>query len=61
LGFFFDKNQKVIQPIFEKRVTLVLECSFVKTDTLALMVAVSFCAGVRYKKYSGQQEIAPKN
>lgn len=25
------------------------------------MEAASFCAGVRHKRYSGQQEIAPEN
>ncbi|WP_264524775.1 hypothetical protein [Flavobacterium sp. N502536] len=30
-------------------------------NELALMVAASFCAGVRYKRYSGQQELAPEN
>jgi len=30
-----------------------------KTKALALMGAASFCAGVRHKRYSGQQEIAP--
>ncbi|MEN2413605.1 hypothetical protein [Flavobacterium mesophilum] len=28
-------------------------------STLALMEAASFCAGVQYKRYSGQQESAP--
>jgi hypothetical protein len=28
-------------------------------NALALMEATSFCAGVRHKRYSGQQEIAP--
>ena len=32
-----------------------------KTNALALMETASFCAGVRHKRYSGQQEIAPKN
>jgi hypothetical protein len=32
-----------------------------KTDALALMEAASFCAGVRHKRYSGQQETAPQN
>jgi len=32
-----------------------------KTKALALMGAASFCAGVRHKRYSGQQEIAPEN
>jgi hypothetical protein len=32
-----------------------------KTNALALMEAASFCAGVRHKKYSGQQETAPEN
>jgi len=31
-----------------------------KTKALALMEAASFCSGVRYKRYSGQQETAPK-
>jgi len=31
-----------------------------KTITLALMEAASFCAGVRHKRYSGQQETAPE-
>jgi hypothetical protein len=26
-----------------------------RTNTLALMVAASFCAGFRHKRYSGQQ------
>jgi len=30
-----------------------------KTDALALMGTASFCGGVRRKRYSGQQEIAP--
>ena len=30
-----------------------------KTSALALMGATSFCAGVRRKRYSGQQESAP--
>jgi hypothetical protein len=30
-----------------------------KRNALALMEAASFCAGVRHKRYSGQQEIAP--
>lgn len=30
-----------------------------KKDGLALMVMASFCDGVRHKRYSGQQEIAP--
>jgi hypothetical protein len=30
-----------------------------KRNPLALMEATSFCAGVRHKRYSGQQEIAP--
>jgi hypothetical protein len=30
-----------------------------KRNALALMGATSFCAGVRHKRYSGQQEIAP--
>nr|WP_315195245.1 hypothetical protein [uncultured Flavobacterium sp.] len=32
-----------------------------KTNTLALMETASFCAGVRHKRYSGQQEAALKN
>jgi hypothetical protein len=32
-----------------------------KTKALALMIATSSCAGVRHKRYSGQQEIAPRN
>ncbi|WP_456314424.1 hypothetical protein [Pseudomonas shirazensis] len=32
-----------------------------KTDALALMGAASFCAGVRHKRYSGQQETAPSS
>ncbi|MFH7002703.1 hypothetical protein [Flavobacterium bizetiae] len=32
-----------------------------KTKALALMGAASFWAGVRHKRYSGQQEIAPEN
>jgi hypothetical protein len=28
--------------------------------TLALMVTASFCGGVRHKRYSGQQDSAPK-
>jgi hypothetical protein len=32
-----------------------------KTDALALMGTTSFCAGVRHKRYSVQQEIAPNN
>jgi len=32
-----------------------------KTKALALMGAASFCGGVRHKRYSGQQEIAPEN
>jgi len=31
-----------------------------KTIALALMEAASFCGGVRHKRYSGQQEMAPK-
>jgi hypothetical protein len=31
-----------------------------KTEELALMGTTSFCGGVRHKRYSGQQEIAPK-
>ena len=31
-----------------------------KTKALALMETASFCAGVRYKRYSVQQETAPK-
>jgi hypothetical protein len=31
----------------------------VKPTALALMEAASFCAGVRHKRYSIQQEIAP--
>jgi hypothetical protein len=31
-----------------------------KTNALALMETASFCAGVRHKRYSGQQEIAPE-
>ena len=34
---------------------------FLKTKALALMGAASFCAGVRRKRYSGQQETAPEN
>jgi len=30
------------------------------TKVLALMEAASFCGGVRHKRYSGQQETAPK-
>ena len=30
-----------------------------KTDALALIGAASFCGGVRRKRYSGEQEIAP--
>ena len=30
-----------------------------KPSALALMGAASLCAGVRRKRYSGQQEIAP--
>jgi len=30
-----------------------------KTESLALMEATSFCAGVRHKRYSAQQERAP--
>jgi hypothetical protein len=30
-----------------------------KTELLALMAAASFCGGVRHKRYSEQQEIAP--
>ncbi|QSB25842.1 hypothetical protein [Flavobacterium sp. CLA17] len=32
-----------------------------KSELLALMGAASFCAGVRHKRYSGQQETAPEN
>ncbi|MRX40660.1 hypothetical protein GJU43_15340 [Flavobacterium sp. LC2016-23] len=32
-----------------------------KSELLALMGAASFCAGVRHKRYSGQQEMAPEN
>ncbi|MDQ6469526.1 hypothetical protein RB619_02640 [Flavobacterium sp. LHD-80] len=32
-----------------------------KPSALALMEAASFCAGVRRKRYSGQQETAPEN
>ena len=32
-----------------------------KPKALALMGAASFCAGVRHKRYSGQQETAPEN
>ncbi|WP_127337257.1 hypothetical protein [Flavobacterium cupreum] len=32
-----------------------------KTSAPALMAAASFCAGVRHKRYSGQQEMAPEN
>ncbi|WP_166638416.1 hypothetical protein [Flavobacterium sp. 245] len=32
-----------------------------KKSALALMGAASFCAGVRHKRYSGQQEYAPNN
>ncbi len=31
-----------------------------KTNGLALMETTSFCAGVRHKRYSGQQETASK-
>ena len=34
---------------------IVIKC-ILKTETLALMEAASFCAGVRNKRYSGQQE-----
>ncbi|WP_255566640.1 hypothetical protein [Flavobacterium tagetis] len=30
-------------------------------SVLALMGAVSFCGGVRHKRYSGQQETASRN
>ncbi|MDR6843405.1 hypothetical protein J2W95_000085 [Flavobacterium granuli] len=30
-----------------------------KIDALALMETTSFCVGVRYKRYSVQQEVAP--
>jgi hypothetical protein len=29
---------------------------FIETNALALMVAASSCAGVRHKRYSGQQD-----
>jgi len=32
-----------------------------KPKALALMAAASFCAGVRRKRYSAQQETAPYN
>jgi hypothetical protein len=32
-----------------------------KPEALALMEAASFCAGVRHKRYSVQQETAPYN
>ncbi len=32
-----------------------------KPKALALMETASFCGGVRHKRYSGQQEIAPEN
>jgi len=32
-----------------------------KPKVLALMAAASFCAGVRHKRYSVQQETAPEN
>jgi|UPI0003473C98 hypothetical protein len=32
-----------------------------KMNALALMAAASFCAGVRDKRYSGQQELASEN
>ncbi|WP_163399713.1 hypothetical protein [Flavobacterium fluviatile] len=32
-----------------------------KPKALALMAATSFCAGVRHKRYSVQQESAPAN
>jgi hypothetical protein len=31
-----------------------------KHKALALIEAISFCGGVRHKKFSGEQEIAPK-
>jgi hypothetical protein len=31
-----------------------------KTNGLALMETASFCAGVRHKRYSGQQDTAPE-
>jgi len=30
-----------------------------KPTALALIEAASFCGGVRHKRYSGEQEIAP--
>ena len=32
----------------------------IKPKAIALMVTASFCAGVRHKRYSGQQEKAPQ-
>ncbi len=37
------------------------EIILLKRITLALMETASFCAGVRHKRYSGQQELAPNN
>jgi hypothetical protein len=31
-----------------------------KTNVPALVETASFCAGVRHKRYSGQQELAPE-
>jgi len=39
-----------------KIVILLREMIIMKTIALALMEAASFCAGVRHKRYSGQQE-----
>jgi hypothetical protein len=47
---FFEK----LPHIYKKR------SAFIETNALALMVAASSCAGVRHKRYSEQQEIAPK-
>jgi hypothetical protein len=37
------------------------ENELMKPKALALMKATSFYAGVRHKRYSGQQEYAPKD